>query len=62
MTSSVCVCVLGWWMTYDFCVCFRMVDDLHRLVQVAEIATPFMLVGSELGSLNGRFYSHIHHT
>ncbi|XP_012678582.1 uncharacterized protein si:dkey-122a22.2 [Clupea harengus] len=40
----------------------RMVDDLHRLVQVAEIATPFMLVGSELGSLNGRFYSHIHHT
>ncbi|KAG5271017.1 hypothetical protein AALO_G00174940 [Alosa alosa] len=40
----------------------RMVDDLHRLVKVAEIATPFILVGSELGSLNGRFYSHIHHT
>ncbi|KAL2084295.1 hypothetical protein ACEWY4_019813 [Coilia grayii] len=40
----------------------RMVDDLYRLVKVAEIATPFVLVGSELGSLNGRFYSHIHHT
>uniref|UniRef100_A0A8B9HAA2 Uncharacterized LOC103023892 n=1 Tax=Astyanax mexicanus TaxID=7994 RepID=A0A8B9HAA2_ASTMX len=38
----------------------RMVDDLHRLVKVAELATPFILVGSELGALNGRFYSHIH--
>ncbi|XP_037390041.1 uncharacterized protein si:dkey-122a22.2 isoform X2 [Pygocentrus nattereri] len=38
----------------------RMVDDLHRLVKAAEIATPFILVGSELGALNGRFYSHIH--
>ncbi|XP_032373756.1 uncharacterized protein si:dkey-122a22.2 isoform X1 [Etheostoma spectabile] len=38
----------------------RMVDDLHRLLQAAEIARPFILVGSELGTLNGRFYSHIH--
>ncbi|XP_076869184.1 uncharacterized protein LOC143519522 [Brachyhypopomus gauderio] len=38
----------------------RMVDDLHRLVKAAEIATPFILVGSELGALNVRFYSHIH--
>ncbi|XP_036395278.1 uncharacterized protein si:dkey-122a22.2 isoform X2 [Megalops cyprinoides] len=38
----------------------RMVDDLHRLIKAAEIATPFVLVGSELGTLNGRFYSHIH--
>ncbi|KAI4891109.1 hypothetical protein NFI96_032860, partial [Prochilodus magdalenae] len=38
----------------------RMVDDLHRLLKAAEIATPFILVGSELGALNGRFYSHIH--
>ncbi|KAL7840290.1 hypothetical protein AOLI_G00256130 [Acnodon oligacanthus] len=38
----------------------RMVDDLHRLVKAAEIATPFILVGSELGALNCRFYSHIH--
>ncbi|TNN72899.1 hypothetical protein EYF80_016828 [Liparis tanakae] len=38
----------------------RMVDDLHRLLQAAAIATPFILVGSELGTLNGRFYSHIH--
>ncbi|TDH12279.1 hypothetical protein EPR50_G00070710 [Perca flavescens] len=38
----------------------RMVDDLHRLLQAAEIAKPFILVGSELGTLNGRFYSHIH--
>ncbi|XP_058504125.1 uncharacterized protein si:dkey-122a22.2 [Solea solea] len=38
----------------------RMVDDLHRLLQAAEIAKPFILVGSELGALNGRFYSHIH--
>ncbi|KAM3614444.1 uncharacterized protein V6R79_014452 [Siganus canaliculatus] len=38
----------------------RMVDDLHRLLQAAEIATPFIMVGSELGALNGRFYSHIH--
>uniref|UniRef100_A0A8C6TS94 Si:dkey-122a22.2 n=1 Tax=Neogobius melanostomus TaxID=47308 RepID=A0A8C6TS94_9GOBI len=38
----------------------RMVDDLHRLLQAAEIATPFILVGSELGAFNARFYSHIH--
>ncbi|XP_075897052.1 uncharacterized protein LOC142898152 [Nelusetta ayraudi] len=38
----------------------RMVDDLHRLLEAAQIATPFILVGSELGALNGRFYSHIH--
>ncbi|XP_073703849.1 uncharacterized protein [Garra rufa] len=38
----------------------RMVDDLHRLVKAADIATPFILIGSELGTLNGRFYSHIH--
>lgn len=38
----------------------RMVDDLHRLLQAAEITTPFILVGSELGALNARFYSHIH--
>ncbi|KAM8871215.1 uncharacterized protein AB9W97_017639 [Spinachia spinachia] len=38
----------------------RMVDDLHRLLQAAAIAKPFVLVGSELGALNGRFYSHIH--
>ncbi|XP_026865275.2 uncharacterized protein si:dkey-122a22.2 isoform X2 [Electrophorus electricus] len=37
----------------------RMVDDLHRLVKAAEIATPFILVGSELGALNGLFYSHV---
>ncbi|XP_053182970.1 uncharacterized protein si:dkey-122a22.2 [Scomber japonicus] len=38
----------------------RMVDDLHRLLQAAGIAKPFILVGSELGALNSRFYSHIH--
>nr|XP_020467265.1 uncharacterized protein LOC109966637 [Monopterus albus] len=38
----------------------RMVDDLHRLLQAAGIAKPFILVGSELGALNARFYSHIH--
>ncbi|XP_072250985.1 uncharacterized protein [Leuresthes tenuis] len=38
----------------------RMVDDLHRLLQAAGLATPFILVGSELGALNARFYSHIH--
>ncbi|XP_028325715.1 uncharacterized protein LOC114477553 isoform X1 [Gouania willdenowi] len=38
----------------------RMVDDLHRLLQTAGIAMPFIFVGSELGALNGRFYSHIH--
>lgn len=38
----------------------RMVDDLHRLLQAAEIAKPFILVGSELGALNARFYTHIH--
>lgn len=37
-----------------------MVDDLHRLVKAAEIATPFILVGSELGALNVRFYTHIY--
>ncbi|XP_034084782.1 uncharacterized protein si:dkey-122a22.2 [Gymnodraco acuticeps] len=38
----------------------RMVDDLHRLLQAAGIAKPFILVGSELGALNGRFFTHIH--
>ncbi|KAK3540931.1 hypothetical protein QTP86_005868 [Hemibagrus guttatus] len=38
----------------------RMVDDLHQLVKAAGIATPFILVGSELGALNGRFYAHIY--
>ncbi|XP_008277405.1 uncharacterized protein LOC103355395 [Stegastes partitus] len=38
----------------------RMVDDLYRLLEAAAIAKPFILVGSELGALNGRFYSHIH--
>ncbi|KAK2844151.1 hypothetical protein Q5P01_010810 [Channa striata] len=38
----------------------RMVDDLHRLLHAAGIAKPFILVGSELGALNSRFYSHIH--
>lgn len=38
----------------------RMVDDLHRLLQAAHIPAPFVLVGSELGALNARFYSHIH--
>ncbi|XP_056619476.1 uncharacterized protein si:dkey-122a22.2 [Triplophysa dalaica] len=40
----------------------RMVDDLHRLIKAADLATPFILIGSELGTLNGRFYSHIHDT
>lgn len=38
----------------------RMVDDLHRLIAAAGIATPLVLVGSELGTFNARFYSHIH--
>ncbi|KAM6910595.1 uncharacterized protein FYW49_012539 [Xenentodon cancila] len=38
----------------------RMVDDLHRLLQAAGLAVPVILVGSELGALNSRFYSHIH--
>ncbi|XP_061529737.1 uncharacterized protein si:dkey-122a22.2 [Phycodurus eques] len=38
----------------------RMVDDLHRLLLAAGIAVPFILVGSEIGTLNSRFYSHIH--
>ncbi|XP_053736456.1 uncharacterized protein si:dkey-122a22.2 isoform X1 [Synchiropus splendidus] len=38
----------------------RMVDDLHRLLAAAELAKPFILVGSELGAFNSRFYSHIH--
>ncbi|CAJ1061909.1 uncharacterized protein si:dkey-122a22.2 [Xyrichtys novacula] len=38
----------------------RMVEDLHRLLQAAGIARPFILVGSELGALNSRFYTHIH--
>ncbi|XP_030014356.1 uncharacterized protein LOC115435885 isoform X2 [Sphaeramia orbicularis] len=38
----------------------RMVDDLHRLLQATDVAKPFILVGSELGALNARFYSHIH--
>ncbi|XP_061145407.1 uncharacterized protein si:dkey-122a22.2 [Syngnathus typhle] len=38
----------------------RMVDDLHRLLLAAEITMPLILVGSEIGTLNSRFYSHIH--
>uniref|UniRef100_A0A673Z6Y6 Si:dkey-122a22.2 n=1 Tax=Salmo trutta TaxID=8032 RepID=A0A673Z6Y6_SALTR len=38
----------------------RMVDNLHRLIRLAGLATPLILVGSELGTLNARFYSHIH--
>lgn len=38
----------------------RMVDDLHRLLGAAGIVGPFILVGSELGALNSRFYTHIH--
>ncbi|KAJ3597398.1 hypothetical protein NHX12_000925 [Muraenolepis orangiensis] len=38
----------------------RMVDDLHRLLRAAEMEGPFVLVGSELGALNARFYSHVH--
>lgn len=38
----------------------RMVDDLHRLLRAAEIDGPYILVGSELGALNARFYSHVH--
>ncbi|XP_054639249.1 uncharacterized protein si:dkey-122a22.2 [Dunckerocampus dactyliophorus] len=38
----------------------RMVDDLHRLLVAAGIAMPIILVGSEIGALNSRFYSHIH--
>ncbi|XP_077383606.1 uncharacterized protein LOC144022569 isoform X2 [Festucalex cinctus] len=38
----------------------RMVDDLHRLLLAAGIAMPLILVGSEIGTLNSRFYSHIH--
>ncbi|KAL0984920.1 hypothetical protein UPYG_G00150480 [Umbra pygmaea] len=40
----------------------RMVDDLHRLIKSAGLAAPIILVGSELGTLNARFYSHIHDT
>ncbi|XP_034554272.1 uncharacterized protein si:dkey-122a22.2 [Notolabrus celidotus] len=40
----------------------RMVDDLHQLLQAAGIPKPLILVGSELGALNSRFYSHIHDT
>ncbi|XP_072105988.1 uncharacterized protein [Mobula birostris] len=38
----------------------RMVDDLHRLIKEAKLQSPFVLVGSELGALNARFYAHIH--
>uniref|UniRef100_A0A8C4T4N3 Si:dkey-122a22.2 n=1 Tax=Erpetoichthys calabaricus TaxID=27687 RepID=A0A8C4T4N3_ERPCA len=38
----------------------RMVDDLHRLTKEASLQKPFIIVGSELGALNVRFYSHIH--
>lgn len=41
-------------------VILRMVDDLHRLVKAADLAMPFILIGSELGTLNSRFYSHIY--
>ncbi|KAJ7985601.1 hypothetical protein DPEC_G00353760 [Dallia pectoralis] len=40
----------------------RMVDDLHRLIKSAGLAAPIILVGSELGALNARFYTHIHDT
>uniref|UniRef100_A0A3Q0R1P2 Si:dkey-122a22.2 n=1 Tax=Amphilophus citrinellus TaxID=61819 RepID=A0A3Q0R1P2_AMPCI len=45
---------------WDVSTTGRMVDDLHRLLQTAGIVEPFILVGSELGALNGRFYTHIH--
>lgn len=38
----------------------RMVDDLHRLLRSADLDGPYVLVGSELGALNARFYSHVH--
>ncbi|XP_072908733.1 uncharacterized protein [Hemitrygon akajei] len=38
----------------------RMVDDLHGLIKEAKLQSPFVLVGSELGALNARFYAHIH--
>ncbi|XP_069776389.1 uncharacterized protein [Narcine bancroftii] len=38
----------------------RMVDHLHGLVKEAKLQSPFVLVGSELGALNARFYAHIH--
>ncbi|XP_060680300.1 uncharacterized protein si:dkey-122a22.2 isoform X1 [Hemiscyllium ocellatum] len=38
----------------------RMVDDLHRLVKEAKLKSPFILVGSELGAFNARFYTHVH--
>ncbi|XP_055489462.1 uncharacterized protein si:dkey-122a22.2 isoform X1 [Leucoraja erinacea] len=38
----------------------RMVDDLHGLVMEAKLQSPLILVGSELGTLNARFYAHIH--
>ncbi|XP_051879450.1 uncharacterized protein si:dkey-122a22.2 isoform X2 [Pristis pectinata] len=38
----------------------RMVDDLHELIKETKLQSPFVLVGSELGTLNARFYAHIH--
>uniref|UniRef100_A0A3B4F2G7 Uncharacterized LOC102201732 n=1 Tax=Pundamilia nyererei TaxID=303518 RepID=A0A3B4F2G7_9CICH len=45
---------------WDMSTTGRMVDDLHRLLGAAGIVGPFILVGSELGALNSRFYTHIH--
>ncbi|XP_031596170.1 uncharacterized protein si:dkey-122a22.2 [Oreochromis aureus] len=45
---------------WDMSTTGRMVDDLHRLLGAAGIVGPFVLVGSELGALNSRFYTHIH--
>uniref|UniRef100_UPI0035902BC8 uncharacterized protein n=1 Tax=Myxine glutinosa TaxID=7769 RepID=UPI0035902BC8 len=38
----------------------RMVDDLHRIIQEVKLPKPFILVGSEIGALNARFFSHIY--
>ncbi|XP_067142436.1 uncharacterized protein [Centruroides vittatus] len=39
----------------------RMVDDLHHLVTVSKpLPRPFILVGSELGALNVRFYTQLY--
>lgn len=57
--SAECWLVALTCMSFFFFV-LRMVDDLHRLVKASEIAAPFILVGSELGALNGRFYTHIY--
>lgn len=38
----------------------NMVDDLHRLLQQAGIAPPYVLVGHSLGGLNVRLYADLH--